>query len=132
MQALNFELEQIDHVHIYVSDRQKAEAWYRTVLGLVRVPALAFWAEDGGPLVLENKTGTIHLALFESLKSHRTTVAFRVNATVFGQFIRHLKTHSIEVEPVDHSLCWSIYFEDPYNNPFEITTYDYALFKPYK
>jgi catechol-2,3-dioxygenase len=26
---------------------------------------------------------------------------------------------------VDHDKSWSIYFNDPYGNPFEITTYDY-------
>ena len=31
------------------------------------------------------------------------------------------------VDPVDHGKAWSLYFSDPWGNPYEITTYDYEL-----
>ena len=31
------------------------------------------------------------------------------------------------IEIVDHDIQFSIYFEDPYGNPYEITSYDYEI-----
>ena len=31
------------------------------------------------------------------------------------------------IEVVDHSVSFSIYFQDPYENPYEITSYDYEI-----
>lgn len=120
-------LQQIDHIHIHVSDRSAAEAWYRDVLGLHRLPELAFWASDGGPLTLANAAGTVHLALFESLRETcRSTVAFGVGAADFMAWQDHLRgalgtAPSLE----DHAVSWSMYFCDPDGNPYEITSYEY-------
>jgi catechol-2,3-dioxygenase len=118
----------IDHIHVYVVDRARAEVWYREVLGLSRVKALEFWAPDAGPLTLGNAGGTIHLALFERpAQVCRSTIAFAASAVEFLAW----KTHLSEIlgKPIsvsDHSLSWSLYFSDPDGNPYEITSYDYA------
>ena len=46
-------LDGIDHIHVYVSDREQAAAWYERVLGFTIIDKLAFWANDPrGPLTI--------------------------------------------------------------------------------
>lgn len=116
----------IDHVHVFVTDRARASDWYERVLGMRPVAHLASWAADGGPLTLADAAGRVHLAVFE--RPHRpcrSTIAIRVDADAFPQWLVHLQA-ALErrLEPVDHGLSWSVYFDDPDGNPFEITTYD--------
>ena len=122
------ELDRIDHIHVFVADRAAAEHWYERVLGLKRLESLAFWAPDGGPLTLGNASGSIHLALFErpAAAKSRTTVALATSAEGLVAWQRHLAAE-LGKEParVDHQVSWSIYFEDPDGNPFEITTYEH-------
>ena len=121
-------LERIDHIHVHVADRARAERWYAEVLGLSRMAALESWA-SGGPLTLADASGAIHLALFERApEPSRSTVAFGVAAADFVAWRRHLESRlGRSVEPVDHRLAWSLYFADPDGNPYEITTYEHAL-----
>ena len=121
-------LTAIDHVHVFVSDRAAAEAWYARVLGLERVTSLAFWAADGGPLTLANAANDIHLALFEKPREKcRSTIALGTRAAGFVAWQAHLRA-ALGREPrvVDHDVSWSLYFEDPDGNPYEITSYDHA------
>lgn len=121
-------LQRIDHIHIYVSDRSAAEAWYRNVLGFVRDEELAFWAADGGPLTLTDASGAIHLALFERpAQGRHATIAFSVTADEFMAWREHLRGFSdLAVTLEDHDVSWSLYFHDPDGNPYEITSYEYA------
>ena len=124
------ELERVDHIHVFVADRAAAEQWYSRVLGLARVPSLAFWVADGGPLTVGNASGSIHIALFErppAASKSRTTIALATSAEGLLAWQRHLAS-ALGKEPprVDHDVSWSIYFEDPDGTPFEITTYDHA------
>jgi catechol 2,3-dioxygenase-like lactoylglutathione lyase family enzyme len=121
----------IDHVHVYVRDRAAAEAWYRTVLGLVRVESLASWADDRGPLTVHDRDDTVHIALFERPpQPNRAVVALRTSADGFAQWRRHLAgVEGLAVSVEDHALSMSLYFVDPDGNPYEITTYEYDAAK---
>ena len=125
---MSFELSGIDHIHINVKNRELSESWYKKVFGFKRAESLAFWAKDGGPLIIQNETGTIHLALFESDDIQSTIIAFNVSFSGFASFIKHLSNLGISVKPIDHEISWSIYFKDPDGNPYEVTTYDYDEF----
>jgi predicted lactoylglutathione lyase len=68
--------------------------------------------------------------LFE--RSHekcRSVIAFGVSAQELLDWHRHL-TEVLGEKPAleDHSASWSLYFQDPDGNPYEITTYEYAIF----
>lgn len=117
------ELEKIDHVHIYAPDRLEAEEWYEEVLGFSRVAKLEKWFKDGGPLTLSN--GGVHLALFENNDKKSTTIAFSVDAANYKAWKEQLTRNKVSFVENDHELSWSIYFSDPYENPFEITSYSY-------
>lgn len=118
----------IDHIHIHVKNRTEAEKWYRTILRFERVNSLEFWSVDGGPLMLEDESGQIHLAMFESESIQNTIIAFKVTAQGLYSWISHLSNLGVCVDPVNHDISWSIYFSDPDGNPFEITTYEYNEF----
>lgn len=117
----------IDHIHVYVKNRRLAEQWYRDILGLEPVAEFAQWVADKGPLTIGNAQGNIHLALFESARVQNTLIAFSVTAENFFAWIEHLKDSEIAINIFDHELSWSIYFKDPDDNPFEITTYEHDL-----
>lgn len=121
-------LERVDHIHVFVSDRAASEQWYANVMGFRRVSELEFWAADGGPLTIANQSGTIHLALFERpAQKSRSTIALAADVTQFLAWRAHLnESLARSIEPVDHQMSWSLYFNDPDGNPYEITSYDYA------
>jgi catechol-2,3-dioxygenase len=123
--------DRIDHIHVYAADRVKAEQWYADVMGLGRVPELEEWAEGGGPLTLQNSSGTVHVALFErppQAEPCRSTIALSVGAEEFVAWRKHLvEKLKRPVEAEDHRLSWSLYFADPDGNPWEITTYQHAV-----
>lgn len=125
---MGFELDGIDHIHIYVSDRTESEKWYAAVFGLFRTEHLECWATDGGPLTLQNRSGSIHLALFESSSIQNTTVAFKTSAAELLKCLEFLASKDIKLQPIDHRLAWSVYLRDPDGNPYEITTYEYEVF----
>lgn len=119
----------VDHVHVFVQDRGAAERWYADVLGLTRTKALEFWAADGGPLTLQDATGTIHIALFERPHQQtRSTIALRVSGREFQSWRAHLQSvPGLEVAQQDHEVSVSLYFADPDGNPYEITSYECEL-----
>jgi len=125
-------LQRLDHVHVFVRDRSAAELWYGRVLGLRRAPELEFWAVDGGPLTLADSSGAIHLALLEGLASPcRWTLAFAVGSGDFLAWQSHLSAVlGSPPEVQDHVVSWSLYFDDPDGNPYEITCYDHAALAP--
>jgi catechol 2,3-dioxygenase-like lactoylglutathione lyase family enzyme len=122
-------VQSIDHIHVYVPDRVAAERWYARVLGLTRIAKFEFWAEGGGPLTIQNREGTVHIALFERVaQACRSTIALAVGAQDFLVWKAHLARelgHEAKVE--DHDLAMSLYFNDPFGNPYEITTYEHEV-----
>ena len=121
--------DRIDHIHLYATHRDKAEQWYADVLGLGRVPELEEWAVDGGPLTLQNSSGTVHIALFEQpAQPCRSVIALAVGPEEFVAWQRHLiEKLRRPIEAEDHRLSWSLYFADPDGNPWEITCYQHAI-----
>jgi catechol-2,3-dioxygenase len=120
--------DRIDHLHVYAANRNQAEQWYASVMGFKRMVELESWAERG-PLMLQNSSGTIHIALFEAPpQPTRTTIALSVGAQEFVAWRLHLvEMLKRPVEPEDHQLAWSLYFADPDGNPWEITCYQHAV-----
>ncbi len=116
-----------DHLHVQVADRAAAQAWYARVLGLRPVAALAHWAQGGGPLVLADAGGGVHLALFERAPApgERPLLALRVDAAGFTDWRRHLE-RELGAAPAfeDHGEALSLYFADPDGNGYEITCYE--------
>ena len=137
-----FQVLQIDHVELFVPDRQEAADWYCRVLGLQVVPGFEQWtANPGGPLMIATAAGGTKLALFEGEPQQgRSTagfhrVAFRVDAAGFLSFVRSLDVRQLSDHQgravtagavVDHDLAYSIYFCDPYGHRLELTTYEHA------
>ena len=121
-------LQNIDHIHVFVSDREDALDWYSNILGLKPIERLLFWAKTG-PLTIGNDQDSIHIALFEGEPNNNCSViAFNVTGEEFINWHKRIKNALSEIIEVnDHSVSFSIYFEDPYRNPYEITSYDYEI-----
>ena len=125
---MNPKLQNIDHIHVFVPDRQEALDWYSTILGLKPIERLLFWAKTG-PLTIGNDEGSIHIALFKGEpKNNRSVIAFNATGEEFINWHKRINNALSEVIEVDdHSVSFSIYFADPYGNPYEITSYDYEI-----
>jgi len=125
---MNSKLQNIDHIHVFVLDRQEALDWYKNILGLKPFEKLITLPKSG-PLTIRNDEGTINIALFKGkTQDNRSVIAFKVTGEEFincHDKINQSITENIEL--VDHSSQFSIYFDDPYGNPYEITSYDYKL-----
>jgi catechol 2,3-dioxygenase-like lactoylglutathione lyase family enzyme len=136
-----FKVVSIDHVELFVPDRYEAAAWYQRVFGLEIIKQFEYWAHaDGtGPLMISSDDGATKLALFEGDPIGKADpagflrVAFRVTGPGFLDFLSRVESldlmdHRGErvtvAHAVDHDGSYSIYFDDPYGNRFEITTYE--------
>ena len=119
-------LEKIDHVHVYVSDREAAVKWYTDVLGMRPIKAFLSWSKGGGPLTLEDPSGEVHLALFERENpTSISTVAFGASGEQFLKWKTHLEGKGLTLRVNDHDMAFSLYFSDPDGNLYEITTYEH-------
>lgn len=139
MSTGDFQVEQIDHITLFVPDRYEAAQWYEQVLGLEICREYKKWADEGGPLMISSDGGRTMLAVFEGQSSRlqetdvEPHIAFRVDGVEFLKFVDRIEEMSITDEGnqvsqkniVDHKLSFSIYFHDPYGNRFEVTTYNY-------
>ena len=121
-------LQNIDHIHVFVANRQEALDWYSNILGLEPLEKLNILPKSG-PLSIKNDEGSITIALFKGEpQDNHSVIAFKVTGEEFincHNTITDALNRNIEV--VDHSIQFSIYFEDPYGNPYEITSYDYNM-----
>ena len=132
-----FRVQQIDHVEVFVPDRDAAAAWYGRVLGLMRVPSAESWAADpGGPLMISSDDGQTMVALFTGTPQGTAApigfsrLAFRVDATAFLAFLARWEKSGVDERGVplrvrDHTSAFSAYFTDPYGNALEVTTYEH-------
>lgn len=121
----------LDHVELFVPDREAAAEWYATVLGCERVRGAEQWAADPtGPLMLSPDGGRTKLALVAGEPQgarptagfHR--VAFRLPAGAWSRFAAGLLAQGIPTRVVDHGPALSVYFDDPYGHHLEVTTYE--------
>ncbi len=92
----------LDHVELFVPDRDAAAAWYATVLGCERVRGAEQWAADPtGPLMVSPDGGRTKLALFAGEpQGGRATagfhrVAFRLPAAAWSRFAAGLLEQGI-------------------------------------
>jgi catechol 2,3-dioxygenase len=123
----------IDHIELFVPDREEAAAWYREWLGFAAMPEHADWAH-AGPIMLTNDGGQTMLALFigealgfEAKPRGWRRMALRATAAEFAAFLHRFRGARQKIEgPVDHGKAWSLYFTDPWGNLLEVTTYEYA------
>ena len=121
-------LNNIDHVHLSVTDRERSVAWFAETLGLEVIEALRHWAAEGGPLTIGDRGGHIHLALFErDTFEPSNTIAFGASGNEFLAWKGHLEQQGIATRCADHKSAWSLYFQDPDGNGLEITTAEHAL-----
>jgi catechol 2,3-dioxygenase-like lactoylglutathione lyase family enzyme len=127
---MSFSVEQMDHVEVFVRDREAAAGWYERVLGLREVRR---W--DPGPVMIGG--GATMIALFKArhdgddnsddntqppLRWRR--VAWLVAPDEFDSAQAHLRSCGVAYEgPIDHDGPFSIYFSDIDGNPLEITCY---------
>ena len=121
-------LQNIDHIPVFVSDREKALDWYNNNLGLKPSEKMIVLPESG-PLMIRNDEGNINIALFKG-KSNKNdaVIAFKVSGEDFINCYNTINNSFTEnIELVDHDIQFSIYFEDPFGNPYEITSYDYDM-----
>ncbi len=139
-----FKVLQIDHVELFVPDRDDAARWYERVLGLQVVRECEEWAVGGGPLMISSDDGRTKLALFEGQPTRVADtaafrrVAFSVTGEQFLEFLRRLSDLELRdsrgndvtaASPVDHDKAFSIYFNDPFDHQLEVTSYDHALIR---
>ena len=140
-----FSIQRIDHVKVSVPDRYEAAAWYQEVFGLriLRGPAWdAAAGSPGGPLFLgvDDALDAMKVVLLEGepLGKHPpiglTRAAFSVDGKSFLRFLDRLDELALFDEDgqrlthshlVDQWIAWSLYFNDPYGNRYELLTYEY-------
>jgi catechol-2,3-dioxygenase len=120
------QLDGIDHIHVYVTNRDEAASWYGNVLGLKPVDEFMLWATPDGPLTLGNADHSVHLALFQRKEpAVGSAIAFRASGKNFMHWKTHLQDQAIELRIADHGIMYSLYFNDPDGNLHEITSADY-------
>ena len=121
-------LNGIDHVHLSVKNREVAAVWYEKVLGFKIIGDMKFWADsEYGPLNIEDASGKIHIALFNSKNfSPTAAIAFKATGKEFIEWKNHLEKEGILQRYSDFDIAWSLYFNDLDGNTHEITTFDHT------
>ncbi len=135
----DFSIEDIDHIEMFVSDREKAAKWYEEIFGLKPIKELEMWSKIG-PLFIGNKDRSVTLAIMNGKKENDGSInrmAFRTTGEKFVEFLDRvdgldlffLQEKITKEQVVDHDLSYSIYFDDPDGNKLELTCYDYDYLK---
>ena len=123
-----FQLSQIDHVALAVSDPAKSAHWYGAVLGLERR-----YQEAWGDYPVMMCAGSTCIAFFPPqagvLSAPQPAIAmrhlaFRADRQNFLKAQEQLRRDQIPFEFEDHQIAHSIYFRDPDGYQLEITCYE--------
>ena len=124
----------MDHVELFVPDRDEAADWYGRVLEFEVLEQHRHWATERGPLMISNDGGDTMVALFVGEPQGEAEVrglrrlAFRVSAEEFVRFLE--RSGRWRDEPLgrdeiqDHDQAISVYFDDPWGTRLEVTTYE--------
>lgn len=135
----DFSIDAVDHVEMHVGKQHEAAKWYEKIFGFKILSELEFWSKaKSGPLFVGNPDNTVKLALFEGTKDGDGSIkriAFRTSGKNFVDFVNRLEQNPVYYSKqkvktkdlVDHDICYSVYFEDPYGNNLEVTCYDYEF-----
>jgi len=131
--------DRLDHVHLYVTDRPAAVAWYARVLGL---KPYGPWDDadpaPDHPVFLAPAIGGAHVvSLFTGAhpEGGDRTVAFHANARAFLGFaaaLPHQDVAALDGSPLtakghhDYGMAITFNFLDPAGNHLELVTYDHA------
>jgi hypothetical protein len=134
-------VQQVDHIELYVPDREEAARWYALVFGVGPLPEHADWAADPeGPLMISSAESSAMIALFTgpAQRNHPVVgikrIAFRTDAVGFAAFVgqvRDVPVYDTEgrelraLDVIDHEKALSAYFCDPYGTRLEVTTYEH-------
>ena len=124
----DFQLQRLDHVSLNVTDRARAIAWYRDVLGL---QAHREHAPDDSPIFMGEFGACLALFQAQSGPVERPYespglrhVAFMVaGPEELERAQTRLREHRVEFRFEDHGNALSVYFSDADGNVIELTTY---------
>ena len=135
----DFSIQDVDHIEMFVSDREKAAKWYEETFGLKPIKELDVWSKIG-PLFIGTENREVTLALMNGKKDIDGSInrmAFRTTGWQFLDFLNRidemglffLKEKVTKEQVVDHDLSYSIYSDDPDGNKLELTCYDHEYLK---
>lgn len=145
MSDINFEIEAVDHVELYVTNKVEAVRWYKWIFGLDTDNMSTTHLDDGQPVLI--RVGDMTLALYEGDNavdekscSGIRRIAFRTTGDSFLALLDHLDELKIPMtddngntlkpkRAVDHGDSYSVYFSDFDCNYFEIVTYEFNYVK---
>jgi len=114
-----FQLQQIDHIALTVTDVDRSVHWYLSVLGLERRD------EDAWAVPAVVCAGSTCIALFQGKPTGGPRhLAFKADRQNFEQARADLQRLGVAFEFEDHGIAHSIYFRDPDGHVLEITNYD--------
>ena len=118
----------LGHVVLRVTDRERAEEFYGDFLGL---PLCARYDEDGMKMAFFTLGNHHDFAVFEVSGEGDSVgdnaaglhhVAFNIGTTIeeLREAKRKLDAAGIAVQPIDHEVTKSLYFQDPDGNGIEL------------
>ena len=117
----DFSIEDIDHIEMFVTDREKAAKWYGKIFRLKVIGEFEAWAKIG-PLFIGNEDRSVTLALMNGKKANDGSInrmAFRTTGEKFLDFLNRIDHMELffllekvtKEQVVDHGLSYSIYFD---------------------